>query len=39
MVGVMKQGSVIVDLAAVAGKAAKQGKPNVRKGVTIIGLC
>lgn len=41
MVSVMKQGSVIVDLAAEAGgncAATIPGKLHVRKGVTIIGL-
>ena len=41
MVGVMKQGSVIVDLAAEAGgncEATIPGKLHVHKGVTIIGL-
>ncbi|KAF8274378.1 PNTB-domain-containing protein [Lactarius quietus] len=40
MIGVMKQGSVIVDLAAEAGgncEATIPGKLNVHKGVTIIG--
>lgn len=40
MIGVMKQGSVIVDLAAEAGGncvATKPGELYVHKGVTIIG--
>ena len=40
MIGVMKQGSVIVDLAAEAGgncEATVPGKLHVHKGVTIIG--
>jgi H+-translocating NAD(P) transhydrogenase len=40
MIGVMKQGSVIVDLAAEAGgncEATIPGKLHVHKGVTIIG--
>jgi NAD(P) transhydrogenase len=42
MIGVMKQGSVIVDLAAETGgncEATIPGKLHVHKGVTIIGLC
>ncbi len=42
MIGVMKQGSVVVDLAAEAGgncEATVPGKLHVRKGVTIIGSC
>src|SRR6267142_3307838 len=41
MIGVMKQGSVIGDLAAEAGgncEATIPGKLHVHKGVTIIGL-
>jgi len=41
MIGVMKQGSVIVDLAAEAGgncEATIPGKLHVHKGVIIIGL-
>jgi hypothetical protein len=41
MIGAMKQGSVVVDLAAEAGgncEATIPGKLHVHKGVTIIGL-
>jgi H+-translocating NAD(P) transhydrogenase len=40
MIGVMKQGSVVVDLAAEAGgncEATVPGKLHVHRGVTIIG--
>jgi len=41
MVAAMKQGSVIVDLAAEAGgncEATRPGELNVQSGVTIIGM-
>jgi NAD/NADP transhydrogenase alpha subunit len=40
MIGVMKQGSVVVDLAAEAGgncEATVPGKLHVHRGVTVIG--
>lgn len=41
MVAAMKQGSVIVDLAAEAGgncEATRPGKIHVHRGVTVIGM-
>jgi NAD(P) transhydrogenase len=41
MVAAMKQGSVIVDLAAEAGgncEATRPGELNVQSGVTVIGM-
>ena len=42
MIGLMKQGSVIVDLAAEAGgncEGTRPGELVVKNGVTIIGSC